>query len=196
MAASAESFVISGAECVVALCALGFAVVARHAGGTTLRCWAQLTVVPDDLALSPTVLNGILLDAGLSVLTLVRALDLVPTDPEFRTLETEPPPCATHVASTASGSLTRISAQTSIAEDTELGFWRKLRHRAKQGAARDPGFAKDPLKHVVRHLESIPDDDERGSRREQRATEPPFGHDEPEGTEGQDTLGAGEEERR
>jgi hypothetical protein len=82
LVAHGESFTISGAECVVALCALGFG-VAKRLPGKTLVCTARKVItVPDSLRLPPRTLVGILRAAGVSYLALVRVLDPHPTEAE------------------------------------------------------------------------------------------------------------------
>jgi hypothetical protein len=85
--AASESFAISGAECVVALCSLGFAVIQREPGRTLLRSDGHLAVVPDRIRLPPAALDTILRDADVSYLTLLRAISDPPTEPELRVLE-------------------------------------------------------------------------------------------------------------
>ena len=74
---------ISGAECVEALCIAGFRVRRRAAGHTVLVRNGRMLVVPDALVLQPEVLDGILVDADLSVERFVWLLGEVATEKEI-----------------------------------------------------------------------------------------------------------------
>jgi hypothetical protein len=82
-----ETFSLSGSECVIALCQLGFAVMRRLPGRTVLTQRGRFVIVPDVLTLPTKLLDSILLEADLSFATLVRALDEVPTNPELTVME-------------------------------------------------------------------------------------------------------------
>ena len=79
-----DTFALSGSECVVALCGLGFEVVRRQPGLTMLRRNRRLVLVPDVLILPKSLLDAILTDADLSFAALISALDDVPTNPKLR----------------------------------------------------------------------------------------------------------------
>lgn len=59
-------FSISGAECVEALCTVGFRVRRRTAGRTVLARGERLVVIPDALVLPGRLLDDILEQAGVS----------------------------------------------------------------------------------------------------------------------------------
>jgi hypothetical protein len=82
-----DTFALSGAECVVALCALGFAVVRRQPGGTILREGSHLVVVPDLLILPGHVLDTIIASADVSYASLLGAVEDLPTQPELSVIE-------------------------------------------------------------------------------------------------------------
>lgn len=82
-----DTFAISGAECVVALCQLGFAVVRRDAGRTVLRSMRSTVIVPDRLVLPRSVLESIVVRAQISYGALLRALEDLPTQPELAVLD-------------------------------------------------------------------------------------------------------------
>jgi len=81
-----DTFSLSGAECVVALCQLGFAVVRREVGATLLGRAGHVVVVPDRLVLPASALDGILSAADVSYGALLRVLDDLPTQPELTVL--------------------------------------------------------------------------------------------------------------
>jgi hypothetical protein len=78
-----STFSISGAECVVALCQLGFVVAQREPGRTVLCSRRSLVIVPDRLELPPDVLDAIVVGARVSHDTLLRALEDLPTQPDL-----------------------------------------------------------------------------------------------------------------
>ena len=80
---SSDNIALSGVECVIGLCALGFAVVERHAGETILRRKDQLVLVPDHLNLPASVLGRILEQAEVTADALLDAIDELPTEPAF-----------------------------------------------------------------------------------------------------------------
>jgi hypothetical protein len=82
-----DTFALSGAECVLALCALGFTVVRRQPGGTILRAGSHVLVVPDMLILPTRVLDTIIADADVSYSTLLGAVEDLPTEPELSVIE-------------------------------------------------------------------------------------------------------------
>jgi hypothetical protein len=85
--ARAEHFTLSGAECVIALITLGFAVLRRAPGRTILRRREQLVFVPDFLELPNSVLNQILTQTGLDHASLLAAIDDLPTMSDLEVLE-------------------------------------------------------------------------------------------------------------
>jgi hypothetical protein len=96
VAARGESFTISGAECVVALCALGFGVAKRLPGRTIVCTERKRITVPDLVRLPRPALTGILRAAGVTYSTLVRALDERPTESELRVVASRPPQREAH----------------------------------------------------------------------------------------------------
>ena len=78
---ASEHFALSGVECVLGLCALGFVVVHRHAGKTLLRRDGQIVFVPDHLLLPVSILDRILEQAEVTASALFEALDEQPTEP-------------------------------------------------------------------------------------------------------------------
>jgi hypothetical protein len=82
-----EHFTLSGAECVVALGALGFVVIRSEPVGTILRRREQFVIVPDFLELPQSVLNRILTQTGLDYASLLASIDDLPTEPDLRVLE-------------------------------------------------------------------------------------------------------------
>jgi hypothetical protein len=82
-----DHFALSGAECVIALCSLGFAVVRRQPGRTILRRGKHLVFVPDHLSLPTAVLDTILAQAEISCASLLDAIEDLPTEPELHVLE-------------------------------------------------------------------------------------------------------------
>jgi hypothetical protein len=85
-----DTFSLSGVECVIALCGLGFEVMRRQPGLTILRNDRRIVLVPDILVLPRSVLDVILDEADLSFSALMRVLDEIPTNPELRVLEDTP----------------------------------------------------------------------------------------------------------
>jgi hypothetical protein len=83
---SFDTFALSGNECVVALCQLGFSVARRGPGLTILRSARRMVLVPDMLVLPKEALDAILAEADLSFQSLVRVLDEIPTNPELSVL--------------------------------------------------------------------------------------------------------------
>jgi hypothetical protein len=83
-------FEISGAECVIALSALGFVVVRRQPGRTLLQRKGQLVFVPDYLKLPGPVLTKIVTEAGLDYASLFAAMDELPTEPDLQVLDCIP----------------------------------------------------------------------------------------------------------
>ena len=81
-----DSFSLSGAECVVALCELGFAIVQRQAGATLLGRAGHVVVVPDRVVLPSSALDGILSAADVSYGAMLRVLEDLPTQPELPVL--------------------------------------------------------------------------------------------------------------
>jgi hypothetical protein len=82
-----DSFAVSGAECVVALCQLGLVVARREPGRTILRSGQSIVVVPDLLVLPATVFDTIVDCARVSHAALLSVLEDLPTQPELRCLE-------------------------------------------------------------------------------------------------------------
>jgi hypothetical protein len=82
-----DTFVLSGAECAVALGELGLDIVGREPGKTILRSRKGLVVVPDVLELPAIVLDAILTSADISFSALLRAVtDETPTRTRLQTL--------------------------------------------------------------------------------------------------------------
>jgi hypothetical protein len=79
-----DTFALSGNECVVALCELGFEIVRRQPGLTMLQKERRLVLVPDVLVLPKTLLDSILAEADLTYFSLLLALDEIPTNPDLR----------------------------------------------------------------------------------------------------------------
>jgi hypothetical protein len=82
-----ETFSLSGAECVIALCELGFEVARRQPGLTMLRKERRIVLVPDVLVLPKRMVDAILADAGVSLYALLHVLDEIPTNPDVRVLQ-------------------------------------------------------------------------------------------------------------
>ena len=78
-----DTFSISGAECVVALCQLGFVVAQREPGRTVLCSRRSLVIVPDHLELPADVLDAIVGGARVSHADLLRAIADLPTQPDL-----------------------------------------------------------------------------------------------------------------
>jgi hypothetical protein len=83
----ADSFEVSGAECVIALARLGFQIVRRQTGATLLRCRQHFVLVPDLLRLPATILDRILAEADISYAALLQCIEELPTEPELTILE-------------------------------------------------------------------------------------------------------------
>ena len=81
-----DTFSLSGAECVVALCQLGFAIVRRDGGTTLLGRAGHVVVVPNRLELPASALDSILSAADLTYGALLGVLDDLPTQPELPVL--------------------------------------------------------------------------------------------------------------
>jgi hypothetical protein len=78
-----DTFAFSGAECVVALCHLGFAVLRREPGRTLLRGAGSLVVVPDSLVLPAEAVDAIVREARVPYDALLRVLVDLPTQPDL-----------------------------------------------------------------------------------------------------------------
>lgn len=85
--ARSNTFTLSGAECVVALSALGFEIVRREPGRTIMRTRGRIVVIPDLLVLPSTMLDAILASAEVSALEFFRYVEEMPTEPELAVLE-------------------------------------------------------------------------------------------------------------
>jgi hypothetical protein len=81
--AAVAELMVSGAECVEALCAAGFRVRRRAAGQTVLERAARTLIVPDRLVLPEQVLDSILTEADLSVDRFIWLLGEVTTETEI-----------------------------------------------------------------------------------------------------------------
>jgi hypothetical protein len=86
----ADHFEVSGAECVIALSALGFVVVRRNPGQTILRRKGQFVLVPDYLRLPRPILTQIVTDAGLDYASLFATMDELPTETDLPILDAVP----------------------------------------------------------------------------------------------------------
>jgi hypothetical protein len=82
--AAVKQLMVSGAECVEALCAAGFRVRRRAAGQTVLERGSRTLVVPDRLVLPEEVLDTILTEADLSVDRFIWLLGEVTTETEIQ----------------------------------------------------------------------------------------------------------------
>jgi hypothetical protein len=82
---------VSGAECVEALTAAGFALSTRTSEGTTLTRGLHLVVVPDVPMLAPDELGSILRSAGVPYSDFLDLLSEVPTDPGIARTRPAPP---------------------------------------------------------------------------------------------------------
>jgi len=82
-----RTFAISGDECVAALRRLGFDVRRLERGRTILHRSGHLVVVPDELALTPSVLDGLLDEVDLSYESFLRLLEEAETEPELAALD-------------------------------------------------------------------------------------------------------------
>ncbi len=82
-----DTFAVSGAECVIALCQMGFEVARREPGRTLLRRASSIVLVPDLLVLPSVLLDRILEGADVSYAALFAAIEDLQTQPELRCVE-------------------------------------------------------------------------------------------------------------